>query len=349
MSDEKKKETRGRPPKEIILQSIPKSSGYCRKCKQVLSLSHFYESPYVFLDTNGCMSICEKCCNGLYDGYFSLYNSVDKALHCVCRDLDLRYSVSAVESTKSHIEKSMAKGQGLNKIFGTYKSKLFSITCKNSGIDLMRYQDSDKPAFGTDNVGTSMNTAEGMVNDVDIVMFWGRGFETEDILFLENELSLWKLQYKCDNQAEAILFKEICIKTLEIRKFRAEGKSTQKSVEDLQKLMSTAGVDPSRAKEIDSDKNRDAYGLWLKDIEENEPAEYFEDKKLFLDFDKISKYINAFIFRPLRNLLLGSRDFNIGEFDIDNKHSDISERDISEEDESTLLDEEFEEGDNNAN
>lgn len=309
---------RGRPLKKVVLKSILDTEGYCRKCRQILHLSNFYESPYVFLDTNGHMSICKKCCNKLYDKYFSLYNNIEKAMHCTCMDLDLRFSIDAVNATRSHIEKSMAKGQALDKIFGTYKSKLFSLVPNNTGIEGMRYKDSDKPVFGINDIGTTMNTNSEIVEDINTVMFWGAKFDIDDINYLEREYSLWKFQYRCEHQAEVVIFKEICIKTLEIRKLRAEGKPTQKAVEELQALMKTAGVDPARTKEIDSSKNKDTYGLWLKDIEEYEPVEYFEDKKMFVDFDEIKKYTDAFIFRPLKNLLRGSRDFNIGGYDESN-------------------------------
>jgi len=343
--DEIKIETRGRHMK--ISKVIDNQEGYCRKCNKVKSLSEFYEAPYVMLDTNGHMSICKLCCNNLYDQYFAIHNSVEKALHCTCRDLDLRYSMDAVNATKTHIEKALAKNHTIDKLFGVYKSKLSSLVAKNSGVEEIRYQDSDKPAFGTDSVGNSMNQSQDMVQDVNIILFWGHGFQDEDILFLENELSLWKLQYRCDNQGSLILFKEICVKMLEIRKLRAEGKSTTKAVEELQVLMKTAGVDPARAKDIDSDKNKDAYGLWIKDIEETEPAEYFKDKALFNDFDKFRDYADKFIFRPLRNLLLGSRDFNIGDFDV-HKQEDTSEDDDLDDDE-LFNDDKLEEGDSNAN
>ena len=56
--------------------------------------------------------------------------------------------------------------------------------------------------------------------DDDLILFWGRGFNIDDIIFLEAELSAWKETHKCDNQAEITLLREICIKILEIRQAR---------------------------------------------------------------------------------------------------------------------------------
>ena len=153
---------------------------------------------------------------------------------------------------------------------------------------------------------------EGSI-DIHTRIFWGNGFSLEEYMFLESELSNWKMTHKCDNQAETTLLKEICIKILEIRKLRGDNKDVSKTLKDLQDLMKTASVDPAKANIADGGKSLDAYGLWIKDIEMYEPADYYEDKELFKDFDKIKSYTDKYILRPLKNLLTGSRDFDIGD------------------------------------
>lgn len=51
-------------------------------------------------------------------------------------------------------------------------------------------------------------------------------------------------------------------------------------------------------------------GLWARDIEKYTPAEFYKDKKLFKDFDDIGSYCSRFIFRPLKNLLTGSKELD---------------------------------------
>ncbi len=56
----------------------------------------------------------------------------------------------------------------------------------------------------------------------------------------------------------------------------------------------------------------------MKVIEENEPASYYEDKKLFKDFDDIDFYFKKYVTRPLKNFVTQSRDFNVDtEDDVD--------------------------------
>ena len=39
-------------------------------------------------------------------------------------------------------------------------------------------------------------------------------------------------------------------------------------------------------------------------------AEYFKDKSIYEDYDGILDYIKRFVFRPLKNLLTGTREFD---------------------------------------
>ena len=48
----------------------------------------------------------------------------------------------------------------------------------------------------------------------------------------------------------------------------------------------------------------------IRDIEEFCPAEYYKDKKLYMDHDKLREYIDRFMTRPLRNLLTGSKELD---------------------------------------
>jgi hypothetical protein len=66
------------------------------------------------------------------------------------------------------------------------------------------------------------------------------------------------------------------------------------------------------------------YGAWVRDIEKYRPAEYFEDKKIYFDFDKIGEYFQRFTLRPLKNLLTGSRDFD-KEFSIEEDNGEDNE------------------------
>lgn len=282
-------------------RKVASNEGYCRKCRKTMVLSNFYDATNTVLDTNGKMSVCSSCCNDLFNEYFSIYNNFEIALQLTCQDLDVRLSKEAIKQVQSQIENAMSKGKKYDKIFGIYKSKLTSTGKNNTGMESFRYKDSDY----------LIDDKEINVDDIDddLLLFWGKGFEFDDYVFLETELSNWKQTHKCDNQAELTLLREICIKILEIRKARENKDDAGKLQKDLQDLMKTASVDPAKANVASAGKSHEAFGLWIKDIEQFRPAEWFEQQEKYKDMDGFIPYIKNYIVRPIQNFLSGTRNF----------------------------------------
>lgn len=162
--------------------------------------------------------------------------------------------------------------------------------------------------------------------DNSLLKFWGRfkDYTKEDYEFLQENYESWLMECKSDTLAEKKLYKQICLQELEIQKLREAGKSVVKETESLQKLMDSANVKPKDINAANDPSNASVLGMIIKDIEQYRPAEYFEDKKMYYDFDGIKDYLTRFVFRPLKNLLLGTRDFD-KEFNIDKDSSDLDE------------------------
>lgn len=140
---------------------------------------------------------------------------------------------------------------------------------------------------------------------------WGKGFTLEQYEYLEYELNNCKKTLKCDTWSEDTLLKEICIKKLEIRDKRERKEDTKDDIKELQGLMKTCAVDPAKTSLANSSKALDAFGVWIKDIEEKSPAEWYKDKKKFKDIDGIDDYLKKYVMRPIKNFITGSRDFNV--------------------------------------
>ena len=287
-------------PKEVS------GEGYCRVCQKILPASRFYEATNTVIDKNGLLSICRDHCNEIYETYYSIHNNIDIAIKLTCRDLDIRYSEEALKQAQSHVESLMSKGKKADKLFGYYKSKLGSTGKNNEKLESFRFKDSEFENIINDQVEENI--------DDDLVLFWGRGFDSiDDYIFLETELSNWKKTHKCDNQAEVTLLKEICIKILIIRNKRAEGETVSQDVKELQELFKTASVDPAKANVASAGKSHDAWGLFVKDIEQFRPAEWHDKQEKYKDMDGFIPYIKNYILRPIKNFVTGNRDFQIND------------------------------------
>lgn len=282
---------------------------YCRKCQKDRKAQKFYEATNLFLDTNGKMSICRGCCQDVYDHYFKIYGNIEDALKATCRDLDVRFSIPIVQQVQSQIDTLTGQGKEARAIFGYYKSKLGSTGKANEGLDSFRFKDSDVSS-GDHSMDIAVHVGEPTIDDV---IFWGKGFIEEDYLFLNDELENWKATHKCDNQAELTLLKEICIKILNIRNKRAAKENVSSEVKELQDLFKTASVDPAKANVASAGRSHEAFGVWLKDIEQFRPAEWFEHQERYVDMDGFKPYIKNYVVRPIKNFISGVRNFFVSD------------------------------------
>lgn len=139
---------------------------------------------------------------------------------------------------------------------------------------------------------------------------WGSGYTNAEYKFLNDAYRNWTTRYKCTEYGEEVLFKEMTYMQLDIKRDRENGRDVIKKNEALQKLMKSANVQPADSVAANSDENKNAYGVWVRDIEKYRPAEYWQDKKKYFDYFGLREYMERFVLRPLKNLLTGSRDFD---------------------------------------
>ena len=286
------------------------NENYCRKCMKYKSPTQFYETTNPMLDANGVMSICKDCCNDIYNHYFGIYGTMEIALDLTCQDLDVRFSQESLKQCQSHVEKLLGQGKPANAVFGYYKSKLATTGKNNESIDVFRYKDSSSAKLKTHLSSEEKIKDEDCSDEnIDLKMFWGDGFTSDDYEFLGTELENWQQTHKCDNQAEWTSLKEKSNKRLAIRKKRAKQQPTTTELKELQELMKTASVDPAKANVASAGKSHEAFGVWIKDIEQFRPAEWYEKQDKYKDMDGFVPYLKNYVVRPIENFLTGIRNF----------------------------------------
>lgn len=248
--------------------------------------------------------------------------------------MNLRYSEEAVQAALKQMETYKERGTDNPSFYGLYKSKLYTVLKTSNRIEShninLQYEEVTQINITGRNTLADFNEEE---LEKDVIEFWGEGYETEDYEWLEKTFSNWKKTHKSDTMAEESLLKEIVFKQFEIRKARKNETSTAALVKELQDLMKTASVDPSKTSLANSGKAQETFSSFIKMIEENEPASYYsdEDRKLFKDFDNIEYYFDKYVRRPLKNFITGSRDFNVeGESEEDDELGENTEPDSIE-------------------
>jgi hypothetical protein len=284
---------------------------YCRRCTKTKPIKDFYSAVDKLLDTNGYFSICKECISGLYVGFYNSQHSLDRAVYKTCKAINILYSESAVRATETQLI-TQNKLDDDPSVFGIYKTKLVTT---QKGTDLgkvgeamaamdLTFRETPIPQHSEDE--KDFDGSDGVVE------FWGDGYSTEEYRFLEKEMADWKRSYSCQNKAEEFFLKQICLKSLELETIKKEGgKGGDAVLKSMQDLLKNAALTPAQQNAASSGKGTETWGIFIKNIEETTPAEYYKDKTLFKDIDGIEDYIKRYIVRPIKNYITGSRDFNI--------------------------------------
>jgi len=285
--------------KKYTEQDLKESRYKCIWCGKKITMTKI-STAYVSRSKNSFndkMIWCKDCVNEKYNEYLFKYDDIRKAVFFTCRKFDIPFFEDKLNWIANQLDESNCN----EKAFGAYMQKIYTL-----------HWDEVSVCFDDGVTNLESTHSNDNINENDAIK-WGSNFSTEDCDFLNIELEDWKLTHKCETKAEKTLLKEICIKELEIRKARTQDNDTKGLVKELQELMKTAAVDGAKANAASAGKSAEAYSLWIKDIEERRPAEYFEDKKIFHDVDDIDTYFKQYVTRPTKNFITGNRDFNVNE------------------------------------
>lgn len=295
----------GRKPKEKVEEEVENvikrqkmPDMFCLSCGKKPSGSKFYVSKNPKYKYMKKLPWCSSCLKKKYDEYYDLYGSEKQAMYELCRFMDMPF----LEKVYAIAFKNYEDGKDLYQAYITY-------------YNLISSQLSERTFLDGNYLNTRRNSDVQNIEQEDVpeqyIIDWGEGFNLKEYEFLEHELSECKKTLKCDTWSEETLLREICIKKLDVRNRRRAAKDTSEALKELQNLMKTCAVDPAKTSIANGGKSLDAFGIWIKDIEEKSPAEWYKDKKKFKDVDNIEDYLKKYITRPIKNFITGSRDFNV--------------------------------------
>jgi hypothetical protein len=134
---------------------------------------------------------------------------------------------------------------------------------------------------------------------------WGVGFTEQDYKNLDEHYRMLKKNNpNCDNNQE-IFIKSLCNINMLMVGALKNGDSDKyvKLTDQYAKTFKQAGL---RTVEEKDSSNDDTFCMTLGLISDYTPEEFYKDKQLYADFDKLGEYIERHITRPMINLETGS-------------------------------------------
>ena len=305
------------------LKEVTTKTGYkikeswCRKCSSMRPASDFYNAMDLgFVDTNGLLSVCKSCINNMYSDLHSKTNSMEQSIHRLCIALNVRYSNDAMSATKTQVQTMIDAGKNVNAIFGIYCSKLIAT---NKSIDKSIQLDNSYEDVGVIFTSEDINTPDIAIPQ-EVIERWGDEWSREEIKFLESEYVKFGKSYNTEDHAQVSLLKQVCYTLLELKNARIANDDTKDLTKSLQDIMKSLKIAPSSKGKDGEGSDTELLGLWIKDIETKEPAQWLKTDPrgdMYRDVADVEGYFQKFIVRPIKNFITQSKDFNIEDDDDD--------------------------------
>lgn len=292
----------------------------CGKIKLMIG-NNFYKSSSPLFEGNpeGRMCWCKNCINELYKNIFKECKSETKAIYEVCQRIDAYFYRGLIDTMKQKIENEELSKETC---CGWYLGKVTSLPA----FAKKTFRDSDP----LEDIEVIQNEANVVTTEKQLIKKWGDKYSLEDLVFLEEHYAEWEERIDTSKLQVQKLIIRICTAELQLTKVEP-GSAREEAIERrLMGLMDKANLTPKSMSKLDGGDSNKVYGVWIRDIEQTRPAEYFQDKKLYEDYDGLLEYFNRFILRPLKNLLLGTREFDF-EFNLEKDDENIEIPEIEEE------------------
>ena len=287
-------------PKSQTLKEEKKYKCTCCGDSWDVQKNRFSKSKSVlYQSNNGYINICNSCRDSYYYQLIDLYSgSEEKAIEHMCRQFGWIYHIDALEASRQISEDR-------SRISNYLPKKNLGQTAKVGTTDI------DTVKF--DYLNRSNRTIE-TIEDIEdyseykltpkMIKFWGVNYEAQIYQTLQGYYDeLLKLCETKPDIKKQKMMKNLCLLEYQMQSNIQAGKDIATLSNSYKAMFEASGL-----KNEEVDTNKDSYGTWISMIEKYTPADYYKDKTKYKDFFGIGEYIERFMFRPLKNLLTGSKE-----------------------------------------
>lgn len=272
----------------------------------------------LFQSNNGYLPWCKECTDTYTAQTTALYcNNEELAMKDFCQragwNYDINALVASMETYSGHRSRSRISHYAAKK----------NINCdgRKTWIDTLKHNQVQKEY--------EVITTREQTKDEDVkvkgssVDRWGLGFNEMDYKNLDDHYFMLKKNNPNADNNQEIFIKSLCnINMLMVRALQ-DGDSDKyvKLTEQYSKTFTKAGL--KTIQEVDNSAD-ECLGVTLATISQFTPEEYYKDRRLYKDFDKIGEYFTRFVKRPLKNLMTGSTDRD-HEYYVKDKSGDLDD------------------------
>ena len=251
----------------------------------------------LFQANDGFLPWCKECTDKYLISLTAFYsNNEEHAIEHFCQQVDWVYDIEPlkcareISSDRSRISHYAAK-------------KNLNVGNRKTYFDTLKHSYEQKLS----KVVTSREQAksENSTISASAVDRWGIGFTEQDYKNLDEHYRMLKKNNPNADNNQEIFIKDLCnINMLKIHALQnGDSKEYAALVEQYAKTFKQAGL---RTVEEKDSSNDETFCMTLGFISDYTPEEFYQDRELYADFDKIGEYMERHILRPMMNLETGS-------------------------------------------
>lgn len=273
-----------------------RTSSFCILHKIELPVEDFYKSANPLHD--GYTPYCKKCTQKIFDDYYKRFNNVETAIWYTCSEIGVPFIRSIYEQMLTKIKS--IKNPNFIGIYMTYLNAQ-----RRSTVKWDSFADTDVPMGEVNTLQDIEISRQEQIRELK--MTWGDDLEIDDISFLEWRFTTYTKDMEL-TEYQASRYRDLCSCELKIKK----DIDTQQNIKLKALIAKELGID-----QFSIDKEKTEAEKYIENdiymMEKYEPAEYYSDKNLYADFVGIHEYWIKWVLRPIKNLITGSKDYEINE------------------------------------
>ena len=270
-------------------KGFSKQNGYFQKSNDVL-----------FQANNGYLPWCKECTDRYVEQMTALYSQNEEhAMRDFCQRAGWNYDVNALlasrETYSGHRDRSRISHYAAKKNLNCDGRKTY--------IDTIKYEYEEKQNE------VVLSKKQVKQNDLSVsasaVDRWGVGFTELDYKLMDDHYRMLKRQNpNCDANQE-IFIKSLCSLAMLQTNALKNGDSDKfiKLTEQYSKTFKQAGLKTIEEKD---NSNNETVGVTLATISQFTPEEFYKNKTLYEDYDRIGEYFERHVCRPMQNIMTGS-------------------------------------------
>ena len=272
---------------------------------------------------------CKNCNTATYQRYRDEKFTAEEALYYVCSMNNTPFIAEKVQQTFDFVTSEAKRGAKVTNIFGTYYNILARETSKHH-----LWQDFSCTDIDYKDIASHIEKRDIQKKDYEqLELDWGKQSDIENYSLLDYWLEEL-LEGRTVTKAEELLYRDLCLARLSKRKLEQYNPDTKGENEDVTKvqtqinnLMKLLKIDNFQEKKQESLVERMLESR-IAMVEKEKPAFHYNDLKKNEDFLGRGKYFYDHIYRPFKNVLKGSKLYNIIPDEEDDKTTEEYEQEM---------------------